>query len=280
MYAQKENLKESKNKSIADSVTQGKNSVRKSFGVVNNRNTNTKQNMAISTITDYQQAGGSCGLYSLGMAASGVNVTLETKKKEFLERILIEGNNVGTFVGEFMDAENLSKVGANLGLETNVLTFTDETDFTSKLASTGGHGVIMGYSVYDDTEYACVKTQFPTLSMFKHLFSHWSVIEDTNGCDLVVRDPNNPSTTRNVNISAFYRANQDAHTTTDKFSFQEFEDKGVGNVGNLRGGWEHDELKLRAGNTAAKNPIGSTLPETELKLKGKIVTVKGKVTGL
>ncbi|MCR6641692.1 MAG: hypothetical protein NVV82_22550 [Sporocytophaga sp.] len=131
-----------------------------------------------------------------------------------------------------MDADNLAVVGRQLGLTVNVIDFGDLKDFKSKLKATGSNGVIMGYSVFDVPMYGAN----PNLAAFKYLFSHWSVIEAMNGNDLVVRDPNEPGSTRVVPVSTFHQSNQDAENpdSSGKFSFQEFQDKKVGDVKDLR----------------------------------------------
>lgn len=237
------------------------------------------QRMAVSAITDFKQAGGTCGLYSLGMAMSGVDGSLTGRKPELLRRILAAGNAVGSFVGEFMDADNLAKVGRTLGFGANVIDFGDATDMKDKLTATGGAGVVMGYSVFDDAGY---QADFPphllALSTFKHLFSHWSVIESLANDKLAVRDPNDPGSTRSVDAAAFHKANADADNASGKFSFGEFEAQGLGNVKDLRTTWEGEELGTRGGGVPATSPLPAQgQPEVDLKLKGKMVSVSGSL---
>ena len=236
------------------------------------------QRMAASTLTDLKQAGGTCGLYSLGMAMSGVDGSLRGRRAELLRRVLAAGNEVGTFVGEFMDADNLAAVGRKLGFSANVIDFGDAGDMKTKLAATGSAGVVMGYSVFDDAEYAKdFPDHFKTLTSFKYLFSHWSVIESLANDELTVRDPNSPGSTRVVDAAAFHQANADAASASGKFSFSEFTAKGLGGVGDLRATWEDEELSKRAGVTKAGSPLPAQAPEVDLKLKGKIVTVSGSM---
>ena len=237
------------------------------------------QKMAVSTIKNLQQSGGTCGLYSLGMAMSGVDGLLAGKRDQLLRRLLAAGNEVGTFVGEFMDADNLAAVGKKLGFSASVVDFGDASDMKDKLTATGGAGVVMGYSVFDDSTY---QVQFPEhfkdLSAFKHLFSHWSVIESLSSDKLAVRDPNDPGSTRSVEAAAFHQANADASTPSGKFSFGEFEAKRVGGVKGLRTAWEGEELDKRGGGAKAQTPLPTQgQPEVDLKLKGKIVTVSGSM---
>jgi len=237
------------------------------------------QLMATSKITDYRQAGGTCGLYSLGMAISSVHPGVVLQRDRLLELLLQTGNNIGSFVGEFMDANNLAEVGRQLGLTVNVIDFGNVRDFKSKLRATGSNGVIMGYSVFDVPMYRAN----PTLAAFKHLFSHWSVIEAMNGDNLIVRDPNDPGSTRVVPVSTFHQSNQDAENTdgSGKFSFQEFQTRGIGDVNTLRNTWENQELTTRGGNTAPSTPLDlHNLPTPDMNLKGKIVSVSGTVTAL
>ena len=235
------------------------------------------QLMTRSNIRDYQQAGGTCGLYSLGMAISGVDPEVVSKRDLLLELLLRTGNDVGTFVGEFMDAANLALVGKLLGLTVNVIDFTDVRDFTSKLRATGSEGVVMGYSAFDAYN---LRSSYPKLSTFKHLFNHWSVIEAIDGTDLEVRDPNDPGSIRKTSISDFYQSNQETENSRNpgKFEFQEFNDS-VEKVYDLREKWMKNELGARGGNVAPATPLDlSSLPSVALNLKGKMVSVRGKVT--
>ncbi len=233
--------------------------------------------MATSRIVDYQQVGGTCGLYSLGMAISGVHQGVVARRDALLQLLLQEGNRVGTFVGEFMDANNLATVATNLGLTARVINFTDVRDFRSKLAGTGSDGVVMGYSVFDVPMYRV----HPDLAAFKYLFSHWSVIEGMSGDNLTVRDPNTPGETRSVSIQDFHQSNQDAAHSSGAFSFQEFRDRTSFSVEALRNAWEVDELGARGGGHPAATPlIPHELPSPALNLRGRIVSVSGSVTGL
>ncbi len=236
------------------------------------------QLMATSQIKDFEQAGGTCGLYSLGMAISGVDSSVVSHRDKLLELLLKTGNQVGTFVGEFMDANNLAEVARKLGLTVSVIGFSDVDDFKAKLIGTGSNGVVMGYSVFDVPiqSYSSIPRG---LSAFKHLFSHWSVIEALNSDKLTVRDPNSPGSTRETPIADFYQSNQDADHSSGKFDFKEFQDNVGQSVGDLRSLWESEELDKRANKTKAQTPIGSAhLPTPKLDLKGKIVSVGGSVT--
>ena len=231
------------------------------------------QRMAVSSY-QYKQAGGTCGLYSLGMAISGVDQS--KKRAELLKLILLVGNEIGTFVGEFMDANNLAAVARRLGLNVQVINFGDAGDMKTKLTNTGGDGVVMAYSVFDVPSYKADQS----LAAFKYLFSHWSVIESLLNDTLTVRDPNNPGTPRDVDAATFWQSNQDASSATDQFSFQEYQQRRNRRVSDLRERWEEDNLDTRAGGAKPRTAFSSSaLPSVTLDLKGKIISVSGSVNG-
>lgn len=234
------------------------------------------QRMAVSNIHDLQQAGGTCGLYSLGMAMSGVDGTLAAQRDELLRRLLVAGNQVGTFVGEFMDANNLALVARMLGFNANVIDFTDVADMEAKLTGTGGDGVVMGYSVFDAGGIYDYNVSKAHLAAFKYLFSHWSVVEALNANQITVRDPNDPGATRQVSSAAWHQSNQDAQNVSGKFDFKEFQDKVGDNVGGLRTAWENNELGAHGGGVGAQTPLdNANLPKPKFNLAGKIVSVSG-----
>ncbi len=240
----------------------------------------TVQRMAVSGITDLRQAGGTCGLYSLGMAMSGVDGTLAGRRNLLLRRLLVAANQVGTFVGEFMDADNLAVVARILGFNANVINFGDVNDMEAKLNGTGGAGTVMGYSVFDTDAglYGDPQTR-QNLLAFKYLFSHWSVVEALAANNITVRDPNAPGATRLVNSAVWHQSNQDADNPAHKFGFQEFQDKGVGDVGDLRTDWEGKELDQRGGHAVPRTPLDAgKLPKPKLNLAGKIVSVTGAMS--
>jgi Domain of unknown function (DUF4157) len=242
------------------------------------------QRMAVSAITDFKQAGGTCGLYSLGMAMSGVQPSLIGKRDALLKRLLAAGNDVGTFVGEFMDANNLAVVARMLGFTANIINFTDANDMENKLTGTAGDGVVMGYSVFDVPTYGINE---PTLTAFKYLFSHFSVVEALDRTHvphhLTVRDPNNPGIPRQTAAPTFWQSNQDAHNPAGQFDFQEFENRlvptGQPDVVTLRGIWENAELGSRGfAHETSKTPLDPRhLPSVPLSLAGKIVSVSGQL---
>jgi hypothetical protein len=241
------------------------------------------QRMAVSAITDLKQAGGTCGLYSLGMAMSGVQPALVAQRDALLKRLLAAGNDVGTFVGEFMDANNLAVVAGMLGFNANIINFTDANDMENKLTGTAGDGVVMGYSVFDVPTYGINE---PTLTAFKYLFSHFSVVEALDRTHvphhLTVRDPNNPGIPRQTAAPTFWQSNQDAYNPAGQFDFQEFQDRlgPIGqNVRNLRRIWETTELGgLGFAHETAKTPLNpGRLPSAPLNLRGKIVSVSGQL---
>jgi hypothetical protein len=218
------------------------------------------------------------------MAMSGVQPALVAQRDALLKRLLAAGNDVGTFVGEFMDATNLAVVAKMLGFTANVINFTNANDMENKLTGTGRDGGVMGYSVFDVPTYAINQ---PALTAFKYLFSHWSVIEALDQThiphDLTVRDPNSPGITRQTPAPTFWQSNQDASNLAGQFDFDEFQTRlvpiGQPDVATLRGLWENNELAARGfAHETSKTPINlHRPPSAALNLKGKIVSVSGRL---
>lgn len=211
-----------------------------------------------------EQVGGTCGIYSLYMAISSFDRTITIK------RVLEAANEVGTTVGEFMDVNGLRQTAIKLGYSSAVVSFNDEEDMVNKLKGTGNKGTLMGYSMYDvDAE---ISQAFPQLNALKHLFSHWSTVEGITGTKLKVRDPNSPGNVKEIEISAFFQANQSTESKDGKFDFKEFQDK----VGASVSGLKDDYNQLLDDNEIDKSkrePLPDELPKLDLNLKGKILTV-------
>ncbi len=236
------------------------------------------QRMAAAKVP-LQQTGGTCGLYSLGMAISGVDSTVknEVSIAPLMTDILTQAVEVGTFVGEYMDADNLSEVASKVGYSSKVVDFGDESDMKSKLQATGSDGVLMGYSAFEPRQ---LSTQgFKGLENFQHLFSHWSVVEAMNNNELDVRDPGSPKTVKKMDVGDFYRYNQAAYHASGKFDFGEFESKVVPIVGqsvsDLRTLFER-QLPTGVTPKGTHAALPTPLPSVTLNLKGKIVTVGKK----
>jgi hypothetical protein len=100
--------------------------------------------------------------------------------------------------------------------------------------------------------------------------------------DLTVRDPNDPGNPRQTLAPTFWQSNQDAYNVTGQFDFQEFQTR-LGptgqNVGHLRRVWENAELRTRGfAHETSKTPLDPRhLPNVPLNLRGKIVSVSGRL---
>ena len=233
----------------------------------------------------FETSWGYLWLILVGHGDVGRSAALVAQRNALLKRLLATGNNVGTFVGEFMDANNLALVARMLGFNANIINFTNAVDLENKLTGTGGDGVVMGYSIFDVPTY---RINDPTLTAFKYLFSHWSVVEALDQPsithDLTVRDPNDPGNPRQTAALTFWQSNQDAYNPAGQFDFQEFQDRlgPIGqNVRNLRRIWETTELGgLGFAHETAKTPLNpGRLPSAPLNLRGKIVSVSGQLKG-